>query len=139
MRLTGRKRLISQSQPQKKKLSLFSDGDLDDVSALARRLQLVVVLGVIEAGEDRGGHTLYCSSVFIDGNVPAGVDPVRSVHRKLMPTYDERLVWGQGDGHGLVAHEVKGFRVTRLNCWENWVSCLSPRGFFPSRPSLLSE
>ena len=99
------------------------DGDLDELCALARRLKLAVILGVIEAGEDRGGHTLYCSSVFIDGNVPDDVDPIRSVHRKLMPTYDERLVWGAGDGHGLVAHEVKGFRVTRLNCWENWVSC----------------
>lgn len=23
------------------------------------------------------------------------------VHRKLMPTHEERLVWGVGDGHGL--------------------------------------
>ena len=46
-----------------------SDGDLDGVCALARRHKLAVVLGVIEAGEDRGGHTLYCSSVFIDGAV----------------------------------------------------------------------
>jgi len=44
-----------------------------------------------------------------------------------MPTYDERLVWGPGDGHGLVSHKVKPrnggepWTVTKLNCWENWV------------------
>jgi len=38
-----------------------------------------------------------------------------------MPTYEERLVWGQGDGHGLRVHPVAGARVGGLNCWENWM------------------
>ena len=52
------------------------------------------------------------------------IDPregIVGVHRKLKPTYGERLVWADGDGAGLVAHEHKGVRLTGLNCWENWM------------------
>lgn len=91
-------------------------GDLDGVCALARELEQTVVLGVVERPADRGGHTLYCSLVTIlaDGRVG-------SVHRKLMPTYEERLCWGPGDGHGLVTHDLAPFTLGSLNCWENWL------------------
>jgi nitrilase len=57
------------------------------------------------------------------------IDPVRgivSAHRKVQPTYEERLAWAAGDGHGLRVHEVTGrdgetLRVGGLNCWENWL------------------
>jgi len=59
---------------------------------------------------------------------PVNKKRAMSLYRKLMPTYDERLVWGIGDGHGLVAHKVQPkkeksepWTVTKLNCWENWV------------------
>lgn len=42
-------------------------------------------------------------------------------HRKLRPTHEERLVWGQGDGHGLRCFDVRGVRCSVLNCWENWM------------------
>jgi nitrilase len=38
-----------------------------------------------------------------------------------MPTYDERLVWSTGDGHGLRTHELGKFTLGGLNCWENWM------------------
>ncbi|MDH5381866.1 MAG: carbon-nitrogen hydrolase family protein, partial [Cyclobacteriaceae bacterium] len=41
--------------------------------------------------------------------------------RKLMPTYEERLVWCTGDGHGLKTFPVKNFTMGALNCWENWM------------------
>jgi nitrilase len=44
-----------------------------------------------------------------------------SVHRKLMPTYEERLAWGTGDGAGLVTHQIGEFTVGALLCWENWM------------------
>ncbi|MGW4536131.1 nitrilase-related carbon-nitrogen hydrolase [Nocardia sp. NPDC004340] len=31
------------------------------------------------------------------------------------------MVWGIGDGHGLRTHDVAGFRVGGLSCWENWM------------------
>ncbi len=71
-------------------------------------------LGVTERSASRG--TVYATLV--------GIDPeagVVSAHRKTMPTYEERMVWGTGDGHGLRVHDVGGVRVGGLNCWENWV------------------
>jgi len=44
-----------------------------------------------------------------------------SVHRKLMPTHEERLVWAIGDGNGLRTHKLGAFTVGGLNCWENWL------------------
>lgn len=95
-------------------------GDLEGVCRAAREGGIGVVLGVAERGVDRGGHSIYCSRVFIGGEgEEAG--RVLSVHRKLMPTYEERLSWAIGDGAGLVTHHVGEFEVGALNCWENWM------------------
>lgn len=91
-------------------------GHLDGVRAAAARLGIAVMLGAIERPADRGGHSVYCSRVHI------GADgKVASVHRKLMPTYEERLSWAPGDGHGLCVHPVGPFTVGGLNCYENWM------------------
>lgn len=42
-------------------------------------------------------------------------------HRKLVPTYSERMVWGSGDAAGLKSVEVGGLRVGGLICWEHWM------------------
>ena len=52
---------------------------------------------------------------------PEHLRGIGSAHRKLMPTYEERLVWAIGDGHGLRAHRLGAFTVGGLNCWENWM------------------
>ena len=91
-------------------------GHLDDLRAIAARRGIAIYLGCIERPADRGGHSLYCSLVFIAADGAIG-----SVHRKLMPTYEERLVWSPGDGHGLRTHALGAFRVGGLNCWENWM------------------
>ena len=91
-------------------------GHLDGVCELARQRGLAVMLGCIERPEDRGGHSVYASLVYVDAQ---GV--IQSVHRKLMPTYEERLTWAQGDGHGLRTHRLGPFTVGGLNCWENWL------------------
>lgn len=91
-------------------------GDLDPVCEAAKSANCMVVLGTIERATDRGSHSLYCSLVTIDQ-----FGEIVSVHRKLMPTYEERLVWSPGDGHGLRTHRLGEFRVGALNCWENWM------------------
>ena len=91
-------------------------GELDQVKKKAKQNSLAIYLGIIERPLDRGGHSLYCSLVYIDQN---GI--IQSVHRKLQPTYDERLTWSPGDGHGLQVHQLKQFTVGGLNCWENWM------------------
>jgi nitrilase len=91
-------------------------GDLNDICLLAKKHQTAIYLGIIERAQNRGGHSLYCSLVFIDEK-----GKIKSVHRKLQPTYEERLVWAAGDGNGLQVHNIKEFCAGGLNCWENWM------------------
>jgi len=94
----------------------IEDGHLDDVCADLKKAKMACYLGIIERPRQRSGHSLYCSYVYIDQD---GV--IQSVHRKLQPTYEERLVWSPGDGAGLVTHKLGDFTVGGLNCWENWM------------------
>jgi nitrilase len=91
-------------------------GDLDEIFGLAKKHGISIYLGIIERPSDRGGHSLYCSLVYIDA-----FGEIQSVHRKLQPTYEERLAWSPGDGNGLRVHPLKNFTVGGLNCWENWM------------------
>lgn len=90
-------------------------GDLAPIQEAARAHGQWVVLGAAERPRDRG-QTLYASAITLG---PDGA--VRSCHRKLVPTYEERLCWGIGDGHGLVTHDLGSFTLGSLNCWENWL------------------
>ncbi len=94
----------------------IDNGDLDSICDTAKANKIAIYLGTIERATDRGGHSLYCSLVYINKS-----GEIKSVHRKLQPTYEERLVWGQGDGHGLCVHHLEEFHVGGLNCWENWM------------------
>jgi nitrilase len=91
-------------------------GHLDGLCSLAAQSRMAIYLGCIERPQDRGGHSLYATLVYIN---PQG--EIGSLHRKLMPTYEERLVWSPGDGHGLRVHALESFTVGGLNCWENWM------------------
>jgi nitrilase len=91
-------------------------GHLEDICTTAAGNGIAVVLGCIERPLDRGGHSLYCSLVYV---TPRG--QIATVHRKLMPTYEERLAWSPGDGHGLRVQPLPPFTVGCLNCWENWM------------------
>ncbi|MCU0437878.1 MAG: carbon-nitrogen hydrolase family protein [Raineya sp.] len=94
----------------------IEEGELSDVCKLAKQHKIAIYLGMIERAQNRGGHSLYCSLVYI-----SEFGEIKSVHRKLQPTYDERLTWSQGDGNGLKVHPLKQFTVGGLNCWENWM------------------
>jgi nitrilase len=78
-------------------------------------------LGIAERGAGPARGSVFATLV--------AVDPGRgivSAHRKVQPTYEERLAWAAGDGHGLRVHTFTGrdgetARVGGLNCWENWL------------------
>lgn len=91
-------------------------GELDEVCKLAKEYNIAIYLGIIERAQNRGGHSIYCSLVYINQ-----LGEIKSVHRKLQPTYEERLTWAPGDGNGLQVHPLKDFTVGGLNCWENWM------------------
>ena len=93
-----------------------SGGGLDALCEVASDLRIAVYVGVMEKDPNRRGQSVFCSMVYIDANGQIG-----SVHRKLMPTHEERLVWATGDGNGLRTHKLPPFTVGGLNCWENWL------------------
>jgi nitrilase len=71
-----------------------------------------VVVGVVE----RFGATLYCTVLMID---PAA--GLAGIHRKLMPTGTERLIWGFGDGSTIGTVDSPAGRVGAVICWENYM------------------
>jgi len=84
---------------------------------IARAHSVTLVVGVterVDAGVGRG--TLY-NALLTFG--PDGA--LLNHHRKLMPTYTERMVWGLGDAQGLQAVETPAGRVGGLICWEHWM------------------
>src|SRR3954468_3101284 len=98
--------------------SVVVDGESGHaLGEIARRNGVTLVLGVTEriaAGAGRG--TLY-NSLLIYGDS----GELLNHHRKLVPTYTERMVWGPGDAAGLKAVETPVGRVGGLICWEHWM------------------
>jgi len=85
--------------------------ELDALRALARQGEATIVMGAHE----RAGGTLYNTMLLI------GADGSYRLHRKVMPTYTERLVWGMGDGSTLEPLETPFGRIGGLICWEHWM------------------
>ncbi|MBH0237372.1 Nit6803 family nitrilase [Methylobrevis albus] len=81
------------------------------VAAAARRLGVVVVLGVNE--RDHG--SLYNTQLVFDAD-----GTLKLKRRKITPTFHERMIWGQGDGAGLKVVETAVGRVGALACWEHY-------------------
>jgi predicted amidohydrolase len=89
----------------------------DGLRGIAARHRVTMVVGVSErvaAGPGRG--TLFNSLLVIG---PTGA--LLNHHRKLVPTYTERMIWGNGDADGVVAVDTPAGRVGGLVCWEHWM------------------
>jgi len=81
------------------------------LSRAAEAHGVVVSIGVNE--RDHG--TLYNTQLLFDAD-----GTLRQARRKITPTYHERMIWGQGDGSGLVAVDTAVGRVGQLACWEHY-------------------
>jgi nitrilase len=87
------------------------------LAALARELRLTIVIGVSErVTQGPGNGTLYNALLTF---TPDGT--LANHHRKLVPTYTERMVWGPGDATGLRAVDTPRARLGGLICWEHWM------------------
>ncbi len=73
------------------------------------------VIGIIE----KYGRTLYCTCVTL-----APETGVAGIHRKLMPTGQERLIWGFGDGSTIETVDSPYGRIGNVICWENYMPAL---------------
>lgn len=86
--------------------------EVDAIAAAARQAEMVVSIGVTE----RDGGSLYNTQLLFDAD-----GSLLQRRRKIMPTYHERMLWGQGDGSGLRAVDSTVGRVGQLACWEHYM------------------
>ncbi len=87
------------------------------LGAIARETEAVLVVGVSERVEEGPGRGTLYNALLTFG--PDGT--LLNHHRKLMPTYTERMIWGQGDAAGLRAVKTPVGRIGGLICWEHWM------------------
>lgn len=82
----------------------------------ARKTGSCVVIGVNERESAFGRGTLFNTLLTFgpDGRLIGR-------RRKLVPTYRERTVWGQGDGSTMAVHETPLGRIGAMICWENFM------------------
>jgi predicted amidohydrolase len=87
------------------------------LGAAAKAAGVVLVVGVTERIDEGPAHgTLYNAVLTFDAD-----GRLVNHHRKLVPTYTERLVWGLGDADGLTSVSTTIGRVGALVCWEHWM------------------
>jgi len=93
--------------------------EFDVLSEAVADNEVATVVGVIE----RKGATLHCSTFNFEHD-----GSLLGVHRKLVPTAMERLIWGQGDGSDLPVMDSSAGRLVSAICWENYMPLL--RSFY---------
>jgi predicted amidohydrolase len=90
--------------------------ETEALCAAARKARIEVVIGIHERDALFSRGSIYNSLLHI------GADgEIRGVHRKLVPTHSERVVWAYGDGSTLHVHDTPIGRVGGLICWEHWM------------------
>ena len=91
--------------------------EIKQIAARVAEYQLPIVLGINErVAGGPGNGTLYNTVLVFDKN-----GKIKVHHRKLMPTYTEKMIYGLGEGQGLEAADLSFGRVGALICWEHWM------------------
>jgi nitrilase len=96
------------------KESVYADGEeMAAIRETAQSTGTIVSIGFSERSRHSNG-CLYNSNLIIsdDGRVLLH-------HRKLVPTFFEKLTWSPGDGHGLRVADTRFGRIGGLICGEN--------------------
>lgn len=87
------------------------------IGQLAKEHGVWMVMGINEkmtTGPANG--TLFNTFLIYDSN-----GNIVNHHRKLMPTFTEKLLYGTGDAHGLKAVNTPFGKLGGLICWEHWM------------------
>lgn len=83
---------------------------LDTARAAAEAAGVWAAIGITERS---ASGTLYNAVVYINDR-----GEIAALHRKLVPTGAERLVWANGQGPMLTVVDIGGVKVGSLICWE---------------------
>ncbi|KAH8807713.1 nitrilase [Xylogone sp. PMI_703] len=96
------------------KQSVYVDGEeISAIKSAAKATNTIVSIGISEKAR-HSSATLYNSNLIIGTNGELLVH-----HRKLMPTFFEKLTWAQGDGFGLKVADTPFGKIGNLICGEN--------------------
>ena len=97
--------------------SPFTSTLLRCICALAKELKIILCLGFNEkVTTGIGSGTIYNSFVLINEE-----GEIKNHHRKLNPTFNEKLLYGNGDAAGLKTIETNWGNIGGLICWEHWM------------------
>lgn len=83
----------------------------DALAEAARRHRIVIAVGVTE----RDQASLYNTQLVFDTD-----GGMIMKHRKIMPAFHERMIWGMGDGDSLQVVDSAVGRLGALTCWEHY-------------------
>lgn len=95
---------------------VVGSADTDILGKAAREAGAYVVMGCNELDDRVGSRTLFNSLVYIDKD-----GSVLGRHRKLIPSFIERIWWGQGDARDLKVFDTDIGRIGGQICWENHI------------------
>lgn len=88
--------------------------DTQILGEAAKKAGAYVVIGCNELDDRPGSQTVFNTLLFIDRK-----GSVMGRHRKIMPTYTERIYWGMGDASDIKVFDTDIGRIGGLICWEN--------------------
>lgn len=101
---------------------LIPSEDTERLGQAAAKANAYVVIGCNEMDPRGGVHTIYNTLLFLDRS-----GKILGRHRKTMPTFVERAVWGFGDGSDLVTYETDIGRIGGLICGEHLMPLIRAR------------
>lgn len=83
----------------------------------AKQYKVTIMVGANEVvSKGKGNGTIYNSLLLFDSH-----GKLVNHHRKLMPTYTEKMLYGHGDGQGLKTVDTGFGEIGGLICWEHWM------------------
>ena len=84
--------------------------ETEKLALAAKKANTWVVIGISE----QGGGTIYNSNLYLSNK-----GEVLGTHRKLLPTFTERAIWGWGDGSTLHVFDTEIGKIGSLVCYEH--------------------
>jgi len=88
-----------------------SGPEISELGGVCREADVILAMGV---NERTSSGTIYNSILFINSD-----GTLLGIHRKLVPTYHERMIWGHGNGSTLHVFDTSIGRLSGLVCYEN--------------------